>query len=168
MKAIVITPDNIKAVYGRLRKFFYNKNKTGFESWHNFNCGFKKHISRYVTIRGDEYLKEEKCRISIMYPAPEEIDLLNYHKEYIIHGKIFDSVPCIRMRITATDCTLFEVGDKVAFCGNRIIHKSKLFDEWAYQVYQATPMSEHEQFILKDSAERQSEIDNSFLYDYYS
>lgn len=169
MKAIVITKNNIKDVYGRLRKFFYNKNKTGFESWHNFNCGFKKHISRYITItiRDDEYSKEEKCKISIMYPAPEEIELCNYRKEYIICGEKRDSVPYIRMHITATDSTRFDVGDKIAFCGNRIIHKSKLFDDYVYQVYQATPMSEHEQNILKECAKRESQFYDSLYEDDY-
>ncbi len=167
MKAIVITPNNIKDVYGRLRKFFYNKNKTGFESWHNFNCGFKKHISRYITISDDDYPKEEKYKISIMYPAPEEIELCNYHKEYVIFDEKRDSVPYIRMRITATDCTVFDVGNKIAFCGNRIIHKSKLFDEYVYQVYQATPMSDHEQNILKECAERASQFYDSLCEDDY-
>lgn len=130
MKVITITEDNIKDVYGRLRKFFYNNSKTGFECWHNFDCGFKKHISRYVEI------KNRKVRICNLYPAPIEI-------------KLHEKCMYIAFNLTATDGDGVQIGDKIAFCGNRIIIRKKWFlphdHNYVYTVYQAYPMDQHKQ-----------------------
>lgn len=127
MRSITITEKNINEICGRLRKFFYNNNKTGFETWHNFDCGFKKRIDPNIEIAG------EKIRNIISYPAPLSISLetsLFGSKHIIIH-------------YTAEDSESLQIGDKIAFCGNRIMMRQKwcLSDyKYVYSVYQVKPM----------------------------
>lgn len=135
MKAITITKDNIGEVYSRIKKFFYNKNRTGFEEWHNFDCGFKRHINRYITLDG---IKKEICNY---FPSPELIELVGKGNTWI------------RIVFTPNSIDTLEVGDKVAFLGNRIIIKQK----WGitpagkniYIVYQAKSMSEEQQSRIR-------------------
>lgn len=141
MKAITITKENIGWVYSRLSKFFYNKNRTGFEEWHNFDCGFKKHISRYITIDGE---KEEICNY---FPSPELIELVEKGNTWI------------RIVFTPNSIDTLEVGDKIAFLSNRIIIKNKWgitpLGKNIYTVYQVKSMSEEykSRIRMRDIAE---------------
>lgn len=148
-KVITITENNIKEVYGRLRKFFYNNNETGFEGWHNFDCGFKKHINRNIYING------KKVPTCIMYPAPDEIELILKRDENNYYNLDF-----IRISLTATDSFSLQYGDKIAFCGNRIILRTKCFFsgyKYIYSVYQVNPMPKERQYRMKRNAELEYE-----------
>lgn len=135
MKVITITKDNISEMYSRLKKFFYNKNRTGFEEWHNFDCGFKKHINRYITLDG---VKEEICNY---FPSPESVELIEKGNTWI------------RIVFTANNIDMLEVGDKIAFLSNRIITKKKWhiasLGKNIYTVYQVKPMSEEQQSRIR-------------------
>ena len=106
MKIITITEENMKSIHGRLKKFFYNKNHTGFEEWHNFDCGFKKHISPLI------YIGNDKIRNVHEYPSPNFI-------EYKSIGTVPD-IRCsyILIGLTESDGDSLHIGDKIAFCGN--------------------------------------------------
>lgn len=141
MKVITITEKNINDVYGKLCKFFYNNNSTGFESWHNFDCSFKKHISRYIY----KYpkLRGETIRISHSYPAPEKISL---------------GANKIVVSLTAGEGYTLDCGDKIAFLGNRIIQRREWGyseEKYVYEVFQALPMSKQEQEERQLAAKRE-------------
>ena len=151
MKVITITEKNIKEVYGRLKKFFYNNNHSGFEEWHNFDCGFKKHISPLL------HIGKDKIRNVNNYPSPDAIE---YNQKgtgsYII------------LRLTATDGDSLHIGDKIAFLGNKIIYRTKGFfagHKYIYTVFQAASMSDEEQNKKKLWAEMEAA---SFEADYYA
>ena len=129
MKVITISEKNMKEVYGRIRKFFYNKNNTGFISWHNFDCGFKKHIPALKFDDGE--------RVIHKYPSPNDVMLLQ------MGGNSY-----IGLRLTATDGMSLACGDKIAFVGNRIICRKEWFldnHKYVYDVFQAIPMSNDKQ-----------------------
>ena len=140
MKTITLTEDNIKQVYGRLRKFFFNKNGTSFESWHNFDCGFKKHISPYIMIAGS------KTRIVHVYPTPDSVEFIDKNGGMII------------IRLTEDEAASLEVGDKIAFYGNRITYRQKWIHgshDYIYSTFQVLPISE----IERRSSEIMAELD---------
>jgi len=150
MKVFTVTEDNIKEICGRVRKFFYNRNETGFASWHTFDCGFKKRISRYIALDGpkkdvDTYYK---------YPAPLEVKLNDDQDRIIVY-------------LTASDSFSIKPGDKIAFLGNRIVHKEKWIirgHNFIYTVYQVLPMCIHEQRSIHDIHERMdADFRNGFL-----
>lgn len=149
MKVITITENNIKEVYGRLKKFFYNSNTTGFEEWHNFDCGFKKHISPVI------YIGKDKIRNINTYPSPNNV-------KYMSKGSVPGiSYSYILVRLTATNSFSLQPGDKISFCGNRIIyrHKSILRDHnYTYSVFQACAMRKDRQKELRMIAELESTL----------
>lgn len=138
-RAITITKANINSIYGRMKKFFYNNNNTGFTSWHNFNCGFKR-VNPIVEISGD------KMRLERTYPAPLKVAL----------SKNYEKQPEISVTLTAADGFVLGIGDKVAFCGNRIIIRDEFYNgfrkpiDYCYMVYQAFPMSIEEQDMKQE------------------
>lgn len=149
MRAITLTEKNIKSVYGRIRKFFYNNHLTGFECWHNFDCGFKKHISPII------YTGEgKKINVKREYPSPKYI-------EYRRKGTVpYFNYSYISLMLTATSGDSLRVGDKIAFCGNRIIYRTKFFcgnHKYIYTVFQVLPMEESKQYQIKIQAERRKE-----------
>lgn len=159
MKVITITEKNIKSVYGRLRKFFYNNNHTGFEEWHNFDCGFKKHISPFI------YIGDEKIRNINNYPSPNSIE---YKKKGTVSG-ISDDY--ILLRLTASDGDSLHIGDKIAFCGNRVIYRTKCSwggHKYIYTVFQVLQMTMDKQTKIKEWAEMEESIYEADYYaDYY-
>lgn len=146
MKIITITEENIKSVYGKLRKFFYNNNHTGFEEWHNFDCGFKKHISQMI------YIEKDKVRNVLKYPSPNAI-------KYRHKGTVPSiSYSYISLMLTATDEDILQVGDKIAFCGNRIVYRTKYFwgnYKYIYTTFQVLPTEESKQHEVELWAERE-------------
>lgn len=130
MKVITITENNIKEIYGRLNKFFHNNNATGFEEWHNVNCGFKRHISRDMYIDGRKILN-----MSAKFPAPDI--------------RIDQKDLTIVVEFTALKSENIQIGDRIAFCGNHIIlcTQETFFDEKKifYTVYQALSMTQEAQ-----------------------
>lgn len=157
MKVITITDENIKSVYGRLKKFFYNKNRTGFEEWHNFDCGFKKHISPYLDYL---YIKEKKTRVVNRYPSPNSV---TYEKKGTVPGISYDY---ILINLDAGHSIGFCAGDKIAFCGNRIITRTDCFwgyHKYIYAVFQATPIGKKEQKRMHDEAEFINELNEEIL-----
>lgn len=159
MKALLITENNMKEVYGRLRRFFYNNNNTGFEEWHNFDCGFKKHISPMI------YIDNNRIRNIHKYPSP---DVVEYKKKGAVIGIGYSY---ILIRLTATDVTSLQCGDKIAFCSNKIIYRTKCTwgdYKYVYSVFQVLPMSKTEQEAKKLWAERESGIfEDDYYLDYY-
>lgn len=156
MRVTTITEENIKSVYGKLRKFFYNNNHTGFEKWHNFDCGFKKHISPMI------YIGKDKIRNVLKYPSPNAIE---YRHKGTVPGI---SYSYISLMLTATDGDSLHIGDKIAFCGNRIIYRTKCTwgnHEYIYTTFQVLPMDETKQRQMKYWAEREEEI---YEADYYA
>lgn len=155
MKIITITEENIKSVYGKLRKFFYNNNHTGFEEWHNFDCGFKKHISPMI------YIGKDKIRNVLKYPSPNAIE---YRHKGTIPGISYSYISLI---LTATDRDSLHIGDKIAFCGNRIIYRTKCTwgdHEYIYTTFQVLPMEESKQHQMKLWAEREEEMYEAEYY----
>lgn len=143
MKVIDITEKNIKDIYGRLRKFFYNNKKTGFEEWHNFDCGFKKHIDRKI------HIDNNKIEVVNQYTSPIEMECVGEENEKYI-----------RILLSGTDGLVLHIGDKIAFCGNHIIIREKWSlnsHNYIYSVFQAKPMSKE----LQDSLRRQAEIERA-------
>lgn len=117
MKVITITDKNINSVYGRLKKFFSGRYE--FQEWHNFNCGFKKRISNKIEI--------------------------NHHRIPIVHN--YKSIQAVEMnnfgiciRINESCGELLQIGDRVAFLGNRVtLARHEYFLGNIYTTYQATP-----------------------------
>lgn len=156
MRVITITEKNMKSVYGRLKKFFYNKNHTGFEEWHNFDCGFKKHISPLI------YIEKDKIRNIHKYPSPDSVE---YNPKGTVAGI---SYSYILLRLTASDGDSLCVGDKIAFCGNRIIYRTKGFfggHKFIYTVFQVLPMEKRKQNQMKAWAELEEAM---YEADYYA
>lgn len=156
MKVVTITEKNIKSVCGRLKKFFYNNNHTGFEEWHNFDCGFKRHISPLI------YIGNNKIKNVLQYPSPETIE---YKQKGTVSGI---SYSYILLRFTASDGDSLHIGDKIAFCGNRVVYRTKCFwgdYKYIYTVFQVLPMGEDRQNQMKIWAERESVM---YEADYYS
>lgn len=153
MRVITITENNIKDVYGRLMKFFYNRNHTGFLSWHNFDCGFKKHINPKIDLDGS------KVETFHEYPSPDEVELAERGEfSYIV------------MRLMPGHGISISCGDKIAFCGNRIIFRTKFsFDHnYLYQVFQVLPMDEEEQYSKKEWAAMEEEAyEREYEREYY-
>ena len=149
MKVLTITENNIKEVYGRLKKFFFNKNSTGFEEWHNFDCGFKKHISTEI------FIGNKRIRNIRQYPSPDHIRFDDIGSGYII------------LNLTATDSSGLQCGDKIAFCGNRIIFRTKCFwgdHKYIYSVFQVFPMSKAAQDNKRICAERDAAMYEAYYY----
>lgn len=156
MRVITITEKNMKDIYGRLKKFFYNNNKTGFEEWHNFDYGFKKHISSEI------YIGEDKIRNVLTYPSPNSIE---YNPKGTVPGISYDF---ISLHLTASDGDSLRCGDKIAFCGNRIIYRTKCSwgsYKYIYSVFQVLPMNKAEQDAKRLWAEKEMEM---FESDYYA
>lgn len=145
----------MKSVYGKLKKFFYNNNQTGFEEWHNFDCGFKKHISPIIQIG------ENKIRNVLKYPSPNAIE---YRHKGTVPGINYSY---ISLMLTATDGDSLHIGDKIAFCGNRIIYRTKWIwgnHEYIYTTFQVLPMDKTKQRQMKYWAERKEEIYEAGYY----
>lgn len=159
MKVITISEKNMKSVCGRLRKFFYNKNHTGFEEWHNFDCGFKKHISPLI------YIGKDKIRNVLKYPSPDAVE---YNPKGTVLGIGYSY---ILLRLTASDGDSLRTGDKIAFCGNRIIYRTKCSwgkHKYIYTVFQVLPMEERKQNQIKAWAEQEEAMYEADYYaDYY-
>lgn len=156
MKVITITENNMRDVYGRLKKFFYNNNRTGFEEWHNFDCGFKKHISPEI------YIGEDRIRNVNTYPSPNAI---KYQETGTVAGINYSYIV---LNFTASEGDSLRCGDKIAFCGNRIIYRTKCVwgdYNYIYSVFQALPMSKTEQDNKRLWAEREMKM---FESDYYA
>lgn len=156
MRTITITERNIKSVYGRLKKFFYNNNHTGFVEWHNFDCGFKKHISPII------YIGKDKIRNVHQYPSPNAV---KYRHKGTMPGI---SYSYISLMLTAADGDSLHIGDKIAFCGNRVIYRTKCNwgdHNYIYTVFQVLQMEENKQNQMKLWAEREEAI---YEADYYA
>lgn len=154
MKVITITAGNINYVYGRLKKFFYNRNRTGFLSWHNFDCGFKKHIDPNI------YLETDGNKVPTFheYPSPDDVKLVkNGEYSYIV------------MHLMPGYGSSLKCGDKIAFCGNRIITRSEFFfdHKYIYSVMQVLPMNESKQRKMRSYAEMEEAAYEEDYYDNY-
>lgn len=149
MKVITVTKSNIRDIYGRLKKFYNNNNNTGFVEWHNFDCGFKKHINPYIVIGG------QKVRVENKYTSYADVELDKSQ------GEIF-----IRIKLGPGEAGLVKIGDKIAFLGNRYIHREKSnYRIWGhnyiYSTYQVLPMDSKEQYRLNMYKESMHAIDES-------
>lgn len=138
MKVITVTEKNIKDVYARMKKFFYNKNYTGFTSCHNFDCGFKKRISKYIEIDG------EKISVERQYLAPLKMFLEN---------------DTIYINLNVIDGCHLTCGDKIAFLGNRIMFRNTwrlMGSNYVYHVFQATPVdiTDIQRILYRDTTEQ--------------
>lgn len=153
MKTIIVTKQNIKEVYGRLRKFYNNKNSNGIIEWHNFDCGFKKHISPYINIGGKQVRVENKYSGNVKL----RLEGMDKSEPYIIIG------------FSATDTGVVKVGDKLAFLGNRYIHREdwvfKHEYSYIYSTYQLVKMSYEEKASLDYQAEMFAEMNEDDLED---
>lgn len=162
MKAIRITENNIKEVYGRLRKFFYNNNRTGFIFWDNLDCGFKKHIKSFRSTKSyRSTIKDYNFEIPIYskLPSPDSVDFVQNNEQPEMNH--------IFIRFTDMEFEYLEIGDKIAFCSNKIIIKSEWLEKRVmYKVYQATPMTDEEQHNLKVLAKQEHEFYKNDFYDY--
>lgn len=154
MRVVTVTKDNINEVYGRLKKFYNNKNHNGIIEWHNFDCGFKKHISPYIIIDG------EKVRVENKYSGKVRLKLEDSGKE-----------PYIVIDFSATDIGSVKIGDRIAFLGNRYIHRedwwSKREYSYIYSTYQMIKMDDNEKESLDYHAAMFAEMNESDLMNGY-
>lgn len=151
MKVITVTEKNIKEVYGRLNKFFNNRNKNGYVEWHNFDCGFKKRINPYIFIDG------QKIRTDNIYTSYAHVEMDT------MHGRTF-----IRMKLSYTDAGIIEVGDKIAFLGNRFIHREKFTlskHKYIYSTYQMIPMTDKEHYVRNVCNKAQAKAEEDDFYE---
>lgn len=107
----------MKDICRRLRKFFYSKKCTEFVEWHDFDCGFKNISSQRI--------EKDKIRNIHKYYFPDAVD----YKEKGTVPSIGYSY--ILLKLTASAGDSLQCGDKIAFCGNRIIYRRK----WALKDY---------------------------------
>lgn len=146
MKIIKITEKNLEQIYGTMKKFFYNKNKTGFTSWHNYDCGFK-HIKK--TVKDKEL---GKISTEHIYPAPRLFELdkkMKLIRIHLISGEGF----CIR------------IGDEVALMSGKIIIKTKEVFlpnyHYCYEVFQAKKLTVNDEKNI-NTREKINQIETNF------
>lgn len=120
MKIITVNEKNITSVYGKVKNFFQNKNHTGFEAFHNYDCGFHK-------VKPMEDVKNPIRE----YPDVLEVKLLKFLDKWKID-----------IKLTAMSMITIQDGDKIAFLGNRIIHKDG--DNFPLKRYQYTVFTQKE------------------------
>lgn len=150
---IIVTPENIKAVKGMLEKFFYNKNKNGFNEWHNFDIGFKKRFKPYAI---KSCLDENEIIVcKNKYIAPQEIVIREPNENYPYHN--------IAIIFTDSEIQLISVGDKIMFMNNRFVHCEKWYNpdnhDYIYTTYQMTRLREHE----KRKIAQDRDFENSYV-----
>lgn len=114
MREIIITEKNIANVYDKVNRFFnYN---SYIKSWHNFDCGFKKHIKPYHGIY--HFYQPIKC--------------------YYYHSNI-NKVAWISVTLSISDRFSLCFGDKVSISSNRISIRQHAIisdNEYLYQVFE--------------------------------
>lgn len=113
MKMIKITEKNFMSVAGRVKKFFDHRD---IVTWHNFNCGGKRHIQGDFKLNCRDYFK--MCRSKKVKPIFRYHDV---HAEIVPDGSIYRKEPFIRVNLDPDNGLLIQIGQSVAFCGNRII-----------------------------------------------
>lgn len=128
MKPIIVTEGNLQYIYGRVRKFFYNRNRTGFSKWSSFDCGFKKNL-RSFSKNGMDFISPKFVKI-------------DSHKD--IPG--ISDKPFILIKLVPNAEFAIRIGNRVAFCGNRIIvqnnHCYPFEHNFEYEVFQVLPVEE--------------------------
>lgn len=111
MKMIKITEKNFMSVAGRIKKFFDHKDVV---TWHNFNCGGKRHIQGDFKVNCRDYFK--MSRENKIKP------IFRYHNvEATIIPLAFNKEPILRVNLDYDNGFLIKIGQSVAFCGNRIV-----------------------------------------------
>lgn len=118
VRMITITEENMPAIAGRLKKFFEREDKVIFNSW-DFNCGFKKYIKP----------------TGVLY---NYYDSSTFYVEYVPKVTKLD-VAYIELYFGNDDYFLLDVGDKVAFLGDRIITSTTSGSFWQYDMWQILP-----------------------------
>lgn len=162
IKVITVTDNNIRDVYGRIKKLFNNRNRTGYIEWHNFNCGFKKRINPYIEIDGG------KVRTDNKYTSSVEVEMDREHRTS--RGK--DAYAAyIRVKLGPGCADIIQIGDRVAFRGNHLIVREPwdfiMEAGYIYTVYQAIPMSLEEQEELDNEMQFQQETEERLYEDDY-
>lgn len=125
-----VTLGNIDSVCGRMKKFFWNNNETGFETWHNFDCGWRN-IKPY-------------CERRLIAP-PTKIEIDSMFEDTFI-----------RVALSATSTFIVKVGERINFSSNKIIIQSKwniTSYSYVYSIYQCAKMSKKQ----KDGYYREAE-----------
>lgn len=151
MKIITINKGNIASVYGKLKKFFCNKKHTGFETFHNFNCGFHN-ISPMLncpTYKADTTKEYARVSLSGVVLRPS-----NVYKGRMV----------IQVKLSEANSIIFNEGDKVAFLGGCLIHKSKWIGKniYQYMVIMQKAMPLEKEFALKEKAVRQKKAQEEY------
>lgn len=155
--SILVTENNINEIYGRLKKFFYNKNNSGFITWHNYDCaGFKGKIKKTIDL-SDSMLKHDYVKIEREFPAPLNIALKTKNPDECIYKTY------ILCSLDANHGLAIYLGDRISFRGNKIIirgHALSIFDnkKYLYSVYQMIPMSKKVQDEMHDKAEYEKQL----------
>ena len=124
MKAITVTEKNIKSINGRLKRFFKHGD---FMVWHNFDCGMKKHISRYIDINIPGHYEKH---VDTMYP----------YRGITVHERVYsDKITTLYIEMNYDEGFRIKPGMKVAFLGNRVIIRSDFLSsihKYCYQCFQ--------------------------------
>jgi len=120
-RSTVVTEKNIHVIYGKLKRFFYNKNDTGFIMYHNFDCGWKN-------------IKPYHIKQKIIKPDYVELDKIN-------------NTRFIRITLqNGVSGFAIELGDRIQFFGNKIIFQSKCKhfggNDYSYEVFEQVELSE--------------------------
>lgn len=114
MREITITEKNIAGVYDKINRFFRN---SYIKSWHNFDCGLKKHIKPYY---------------GYSYYQP----IIGCH--YYNSGNTVYNFSWITIILDTGDRCLLNSGDKVIISSSRITIRQPALsdDKYLYQVFE--------------------------------
>lgn len=144
MRVITVNNKNITSVYGKLKKFFCNKNHTRFEAFHNFNCGF-----HHISPMPEDYPGEADIIREYPCTMPSEVILR----------------PCYldknKMIIVVSSCSIIiEEGNQIVLSGDRLIIKSGWFyeDVHMYTVVTKKPWNHNLHMLEMEGEEEETEM----------
>lgn len=132
---VVVTHENIRQVYGRLKKFF--DTSKDIETWHNFGCGKCRHVPKVVALLGagsdsDDY---EDC--TRMFDTVD----VQFQDKHDYDGTVYTQ--CIMLQLRHSfDYRIheIEIGSKVWFKSSHIVVQVPIMcidgDRYLYEVYQ--------------------------------
>lgn len=113
MKMITITKENFVQVASRIKKFFDHHDVV---TWHNFNCGGKRHIQGDFYLNVDGYfIRKRRGRVKPVFRYNRA------NAEIVPLGSEHFKEPFIRLFLDEDNGALIKIGQQVAFCGNRLI-----------------------------------------------
>lgn len=119
MREITITKNNIASVYDKIHRFYSSRFSTCFKSYHNFDCGFKKHMKPYHEI----------------VRTYENIECV-LHTKNVCNSNYYN--PWIIINLGPGEGFSLKEGDKILIGSKRIMIRTKFYvygHTYLYQVF---------------------------------